>query len=493
MSNNPFVSMPSAGAGEVPLEAEHEELLAVNEDTAPSGLRPGEYILRVSEPEPELGSKPGPLKKAIGNQDSLYKYISWDDPICTVKSYVGLVGLLLAFHHFHWTQLLLKLSATGLGAVSLVSFVSRSSKNDIIARSRPRYRKIPEDTLNATLRDVHDFIQFLALKLQKVVYGEDLRSTFGAFLSATALFWLIKVVSPFSLLLLALSTLYLGTLAITPRGRELAQDARQTAESVAQATADNARVMASNSKSKAADLSSRATRSVGNIPGNVSAKTKSTADNITHKAHEASDNWSSKSRRRSAVHGSGSSDVGVSSDVDVNAKGEDAESNNWAAESSEPVFRVPSDTGINTETNIRTAKSSGSDVPVPSYAGVAVSSGSDNRTARSSRSSVPVPAPVRSDAGTSLGGAEQRTARSRQSVGHDATDVGVSAGDVVPEKRQLNLNSQSSETLESAASLAARRDLSPSTRQLVEKIHDIGDQVATEPVKTRATARNSVH
>lgn len=51
--------------------------------------------------------------------------------------------------------------------------------NTFLARLRPReYKQVPESTLNATLKDVHDFVQHLAVQIQKVMWGEDLSNTF---------------------------------------------------------------------------------------------------------------------------------------------------------------------------------------------------------------------------------------------------------------------------------------------------------------------------
>lgn len=63
--------------------------------------------------------------------------------------------------------------------MSLVSLVSRSTKSDLVGRMRPEYKTVPEPTLNATLKDIHDFVQYLAIQAQRILYGEDLNKTFG--------------------------------------------------------------------------------------------------------------------------------------------------------------------------------------------------------------------------------------------------------------------------------------------------------------------------
>jgi hypothetical protein len=45
---------------------------------------------------------------------------------------------------------------------------------------RPKpYKKVPEQTLNATLKDIHDFVQYSAVQGQRIMLGEDLNKTFG--------------------------------------------------------------------------------------------------------------------------------------------------------------------------------------------------------------------------------------------------------------------------------------------------------------------------
>lgn len=65
--------------------------------------------------------------------------------------------------------------------MSVAEFTSRSfSENSLSTRLRPKeYRKIPESTLNATLNDIHDFIQYAVVQAQRIVYGEDLNKTFA--------------------------------------------------------------------------------------------------------------------------------------------------------------------------------------------------------------------------------------------------------------------------------------------------------------------------
>lgn len=65
--------------------------------------------------------------------------------------------------------------------VSVTEFAGRSfGSNSLLARLRPKeYKKVPEATLNATLKDVHDLVQYSVVQAQRVIFGQDLDKTFA--------------------------------------------------------------------------------------------------------------------------------------------------------------------------------------------------------------------------------------------------------------------------------------------------------------------------
>ncbi|KAK0617696.1 hypothetical protein B0T14DRAFT_590541 [Immersiella caudata] len=126
-------------------------------------------------------------------------------------------------------------------AVTVAEFVSRSFGPDTLLsrlRSKP-YRKFPERTLNATLKDIHDFTQYSVVQGQKIMFGQDLDKTFAAFLGCTALYWLIQIASPFALSVLALTLLYIAPLAVSLQGRMLATQVAHDSTVVAGDIANN--------------------------------------------------------------------------------------------------------------------------------------------------------------------------------------------------------------------------------------------------------------
>ncbi|KAH6643468.1 Reticulon-domain-containing protein, partial [Truncatella angustata] len=213
-----------------------------------------------------IQGKAGPLKQAIGKTDSLYKYINWEEPSRTISSYIGALAFLSGLHYFPLTQLALKASAIVFGIMSVASFVTRSFNTKTAGRLAPReYKRIPEDTLNATLKDVHDFVQYAVVQVQRIVLGEDLNKTFAAFVGSTALYWLIKVVSPFGLSVIGLTSVYLATLLTSPRGREAALDASARAGEIANTAAQSGKQIAQDGANQAAAFSSKARDTVTDV------------------------------------------------------------------------------------------------------------------------------------------------------------------------------------------------------------------------------------
>lgn len=231
----------------------------------------------------------GPLKKIVANQDSLYKYISWEDPVRTLGSYIGALSILFGVHYLPLTQLALKAGATLLGVVTATELIHGTfTPNTLLARLRPReYKKIPESTLNDTLHDIHDFAQYAVVQAQRIVFCQDWEKTLAAFVGITALFWLNKLVPPFGLAIIGLTSVYIAPLVNSPRGREVAHDAAVRADELRVAAVNNSQKLAQDSKAKAAELSSQAQVTAQNAQrraGELAQNGKQAAVDLTNQA-----------------------------------------------------------------------------------------------------------------------------------------------------------------------------------------------------------------
>ncbi|KZL84127.1 hypothetical protein CI238_02737, partial [Colletotrichum incanum] len=238
-----------------------------------------------SHPTPE---QDGPLKQVLGS-DSLYKYISWEDPLRTLGTYLGALSILFGAHYLPLTQWALKAGMTTLGVVSVTEFASRSFSSDSLStRLRPKeYKTFNESTLNATLKDIHDLIQSGAIQVQRIIYGQDLKKTFAAFIGFTALYGLVQILSPFWLTILGLTSIFIAPLVNSPQGRKAAQDASVRAQELANTTAEKGKELAKNGQVKASELSSKAQQAAydaGNSVSNTAQSGKQTAADLSARA-----------------------------------------------------------------------------------------------------------------------------------------------------------------------------------------------------------------
>ncbi|KAM0526257.1 hypothetical protein ACHAQF_003606 [Verticillium nonalfalfae] len=276
---------------------EHKRRVGSNEDQGSTrSLREMNESHEASGPLREIISKclidvDWIMSECADQQDSLYKYINWEDPLRTLGAYFTALTALIVTHYYPWTQLALKYGAISLGVVSVTEFANRQfTSQTLLSRLRPtEYRTIPESTLNATLKDVHDFVQYAIVKLQKVALGQELDRTFAAFLVITSIYFLSGILSPFGFIILGLTSLFVAPLVTSARGREVARDARVQAEKLGTAAADNSNALASGGKAKLAEGSARVRESAAGVQqrvGGVTQATSQTAADLTGQVRE---------------------------------------------------------------------------------------------------------------------------------------------------------------------------------------------------------------
>ncbi|KAH7193918.1 uncharacterized protein B0J16DRAFT_354459 [Fusarium flagelliforme] len=264
---------------------------APTDGTQQSGQDPAELASKIErvlseESHPNSEEEKGPLKELIAHQDSLYRYLSWEDPVRTLGSYLAALSVLFGAHYLPLTYWVVKAGAAVFGFISLSEIVGRYvSRDTFLSRLRPsEYKTVPEPILNATLKDIHDFIQYSAIQVQRTIFGEDLRKAFAAFTGFTALFLLMNIASPFSLAVLGLTSLYIAPLVASPHGRALAKDATAQGQRLANTAAEKAGVLAEDTKAKAADLSVKTRETAGNVQqgvGNLAQSGKETINDLS--------------------------------------------------------------------------------------------------------------------------------------------------------------------------------------------------------------------
>ncbi|KAK6222997.1 hypothetical protein QIS74_03842 [Colletotrichum tabaci] len=292
-----------------------------------------------SNPTPE---QDGPLKQVLAHQDSLYHYISWEDPLRTLGTYLGSLGILFGVHYLPFTQWALKAGMTTLGVVSVTEFASRSFSSDSLStRLRPKkYRTVPESTLNATLKDVHDLIQSGAVQAQKIIYGQDLEKTFAAFIGFGAIYGLMPFLAPFWLAVLALTSVFIAPLVNSPQGRKVAHDATARAQEIANTTGEMGKDLAHTGQVKASELSSKtqqAAHDAGRTVSNTAQNGKQTAADLSARARDNASNLSgaaAQGTKNAGANVSNAAQGGQQTATDLSSKARDntADASRYAGE-----------------------------------------------------------------------------------------------------------------------------------------------------------------
>ncbi|KAK5655189.1 hypothetical protein OQA88_6088 [Cercophora sp. LCS_1] len=320
MSGPAFVVMPVEAGDTQHRRQETEKITSALRQGLCEQQHPREEEMRQErikqeEMKMEAENQHGPLTELFGMRDlplsstvprnegadtfnSSRQLVQWEDPLRTIGSYIAAMSILLGMHYLPLTQLGLKAGTVILGLISISEFANRSfGPNTILSRLRPKeYRKVSEPILNGTLKDVHDFVQYSTVQIQRILYAEDLYKTFLAFLLLTTMYSLAKIASPFSWAILGLTSVYVCPLLLSPQGRAVGKEAMGLAGDMATATIENGKLMANAASARAGQSAARAqgmaqdaSQRAGNIVENGKAYVHDTSvrvaeqtSNVTH-------------------------------------------------------------------------------------------------------------------------------------------------------------------------------------------------------------------
>lgn len=130
---------------------------------------------------------------------------------------------------------------------------------------RPRkYYTIPRESLEASLEDVEQLINFFVIEFQRVLFAENVVHTIAASAAAVISYWLIKFLPLWGLSLIGVSTIYLGPL-IYISNKEVIDQQLNNATQVVNSQASQVRDLAGHH-------AERATNTVKAYAGDYSAK-----------------------------------------------------------------------------------------------------------------------------------------------------------------------------------------------------------------------------
>lgn len=143
-----------------------------------------------------------------------YTLLSWEHPRATAITMASTILFIFACRYLPILRWMFKVTYLTLGVTALAEVTGKFVVGRGVASSfRPRrYYKIPKETLEASLDDLEQLINFFVIEFQRILFAENPIATIAAFASSFVSYYLVKIVPLWGLALLSTSVLFLGPL-----------------------------------------------------------------------------------------------------------------------------------------------------------------------------------------------------------------------------------------------------------------------------------------
>lgn len=134
-----------------------------------------------------------------------YDTFSWTYPRTTGLLFAGSLGLILLGHFVDILRYAFKGLYITFAVVALVEYVGRPvTGTGFMTQLRPKkYYVIPREHLEVLFVEAHDFLNFVVLEFQRVLFVENLGYTVASFFLSLISYFLIKLLPLWSLILIA--------------------------------------------------------------------------------------------------------------------------------------------------------------------------------------------------------------------------------------------------------------------------------------------------
>ncbi|RJE26691.1 hypothetical protein PHISCL_00922 [Aspergillus sclerotialis] len=163
----------------------------------------------------------------------LYSLLSWEQPRATAVSYLSVISFIFAARFLPLLRWVFKFVYLSLGLTLAAEIAGRVVLSQGLAGSfRPRkYFTIPRETLEASLEDIQQLLDFFLIEFQRVLFAENIVHTVAAFSAAFIAYWLIRFLPFWGLSFIAANIAYLGPL-VYMNNREVIDAHIENAESI---------------------------------------------------------------------------------------------------------------------------------------------------------------------------------------------------------------------------------------------------------------------
>ncbi|KAI5199934.1 hypothetical protein E4T39_06001 [Aureobasidium subglaciale] len=201
-----------------------------------------------------------------------YNLLSWENPRVTTISFASILTFIFFTRYVPILKYLFKALYIVLGITAAAEVVGKLVMNrGFASQMRPRkYYTIPRETLEASLDDVEQLINFFVIEFQRIMFGENVFVTIAAFFITFISYFLVKIMPTWGLALLFTTLIYTVPL-IYINNREVIDAQIENASTMVNEQTQQIRTIAAEqtqhateiAKSTATDLSNRASELIG--------------------------------------------------------------------------------------------------------------------------------------------------------------------------------------------------------------------------------------
>jgi len=141
-----------------------------------------------------------------------YDVVTWKYPRFSLLIFLSLLSTILAFRFINVMRYIFKAAYLLLGSVASLEYGGKVlGYKGIISQMRPRrYHTVPRESVESIFEEIHDFLNFVVVEFQRVVFVENIVTTFAAFLTSFFGYFLIKYLPFWSLAFLGTITVFTG-------------------------------------------------------------------------------------------------------------------------------------------------------------------------------------------------------------------------------------------------------------------------------------------
>ncbi|KAG9666926.1 hypothetical protein KCU76_g17843, partial [Aureobasidium melanogenum] len=201
-----------------------------------------------------------------------YNLLSWENPRVTTISFASILTFIFFTRYVPILKYLFKALYIILGITAAAEVVGKLVMDrGFASRMRPRkYYTIPRETLEASLDDVEQLINFFVIEFQRIMFGENVFVTVGAFFITFISYFLVKIMPTWGLALLFTTLIYTVPLVYI-NNREVIDAQIEQASTIITEQTQQVRTIAAEqtqhateiAKSTATDLQNRASELIG--------------------------------------------------------------------------------------------------------------------------------------------------------------------------------------------------------------------------------------